>query len=637
MYVLYPPNTASVVGNSLIFCDGHFPLASCEIDADGTVEIAADDSEGDVGEYFRLRPETLRIFDDGQWDIEEGADRIFFDTDENRQWILEDFPAMKAEVERRAYLRAVDRWVNLTARLNDDDDWPEFPIYEPARDLYDTWQAAIVEYRANGFRDFAKLEVAGIAYFDARPKTKREIELEKARSLKLAEETKPVPPEGMESATVLERFWWHMPSGKVLEETSRTFYAAQSVDKHIGRIKSHYMVQKGGPGMLASNWLAQNRFVDCVAWDPNKPLIVRDQIFQDEWIPVRGQNTFNIYLPPSIVPVEGDVSPWLNLLSYNYPAEWEHLIMWFAHRVQKPGEKCNHACVFVGEPGIGKDIVVQPVIAAIGACNFKSVSAKEFFNSDFNSYLESVMLRIDEVHDLGGESKYAFEDRTKTVIAAPPAHHFINAKYIPHHSCVNVTGVILTSNHIDALYIDPLDRRHFVCISERKQSDFEAGYFEAFGSWMENGGNQAVAYYLRNLDISSFHPKANPPATDGWRRIVAAGMAPVSGDLADIIEKLKKPTTLTIQDIRAETTFNTPQRAMLDDPANRRKIPRRLAECGYVVANNRDAKDGRWRTEIGRIQIYARKELTESERIAAAAAHAATIKAPEAPLPPPPR
>jgi hypothetical protein len=293
--------------------------------------------------------------------------------------------------------------------------------------------------------------------------------------------------------------------------------------------------------------------------------------------------------------------------------------------------------VFIGEPGIGKDMVVQPVIAAIGARNFKSISAKEFFNSDFNAYLESVMLRIDEVHDLGGESKYAFEDKTKTVIAAPPAHHFINAKYIPHHSCVNVTGVILTSNHVDALYIDPLDRRHFVCISERKQADFQPGYFEALGAWMENGGNQAVAHYLRNLEIGSFHPKAKPPETDGWHRIVAAGMAPETGDLTDLIEVPGKPAALTLSEIRTKADFGTSLHAMLNDPTQRKKLPRRLSDCGYVVANNREDKNGRWRTKVGRIQIYARKELSEAERMAAAAVHAKAIKPTPVPPPPTPR
>lgn len=429
-------------------------------------------------------------------------------------------------------------------------------------------------------------------------------------------------------ADAISRFWAHLPSGKILEETSRTFYIAGSVDKHVGRIKDY---MKTGPGVQASTWLSQHRYVDSVGWDPDKPMIVEDRIFVDEWIPAPGKRTFNLYLPSAIVPVEGDASAWLNHIKTLYPNEAEHILRWCAHRVQRPGEKVNHGLVFIGEPGIGKDIAIDPVIAAVGAQNFKSISAKDFFKSDFNAYLESVLLRIDEVHDLGGESKYAFHDRLKTVMAAPPASHYINAKHVPHHSARNVCGVILTSNHTDALYIDPLDRRHFVCISERKKADFPEGYFDEFGEWLASGGNEAVAYLLANLDISAFRAKGEPPKTAGWHRIVAAGMAPESGELGDVIDALGKPAALTLWDIRMKTDASGQLSMMLNDPKQSRNLPRRLAECGYVKVLKPDTKDGRWRMESqkGRkTDIYARQDMNEVARIEAARARASWMPSP---------
>jgi hypothetical protein len=98
------PKTADVVGNSLIFYESRYALAQCDLHTDqyhhsnttdSAVEVLADDSEGDVGEYFRLRPDTLLIFDEGKFP-ERGANQIYFGRVENQRFILDDFPALKA-------------------------------------------------------------------------------------------------------------------------------------------------------------------------------------------------------------------------------------------------------------------------------------------------------------------------------------------------------------------------------------------------------------------------------------------------------------------------------------------------------------------------------------------------------------
>jgi hypothetical protein len=432
-------------------------------------------------------------------------------------------------------------------------------------------------------------------------------------------------------ANALSKFWAHLPSGKIIHAPSRMLWAAGSFDKHIGRIKGA-MALATGPGMLASTWSSQNRFVHSMGWAPGEPEIVEDRILTDDgWIRVPGERSFNLYLPPDIEHIEGDVSRWLDLIKFIYPEEWQHIVQYFAFKAQNPGIKINHGLVFIGAPGIGKDTIVEPVIAAIGPHNFQGVPAPVFFNSDFNGYLKAVLLRIDEVHDLGGESKYAFHDRTKTVIAAPPPSHRINVKHVPHHAALNVNGTIETSNHWDALYLPADDRRHFVCISERRKEDFREGYFtgaDGMYAWFGNGGNEAVAHYLANLDISAFDAKADPPKTSGWHRIVNAGLAPEGGELLDIIEALGKPAALTLGMIRDKAPYGTDLRMALDDPKRRRTIPKRLAEVGYVVVLNRDAADGRWPAKPVKTMIYARQELSEDARQTAARFRAAGFSPP---------
>ena len=420
-------------------------------------------------------------------------------------------------------------------------------------------------------------------------------------------------------AHILNDYWAHLPSGKMIYERTGELFSASSVDKHIGRVKDAMKTE--GPGTLATTWLSQHRFVKSMGWAPGEPKIIEDRVLTiDGWIRSSGDRTFNRYVPPHIDRVEGDVSRWLNHISALYPGEANHIVQWLAHRVQRPGDKVNHALVFIGSQGIGKDTILKPAITAIGGQNFKQITAKTFFNSEWNDYLQSVVLRINEVHDLGGESRYGFYDATKDVITNPPEAHRINTKHVPQYAAVNVCGVIMTSNHLDALYLAPDDRRHFVCVSARTQEDFSPVYWDDINAWFESGGNEAVAHYLANLDLSRFNAKAPPPKTAAWHMVVAAGVAPESGDLSDVIERMGQPAALTLAMVRSHTPGDSQLRLMFEDAKLRRAIPKRLAECGYVAVTNPDAREsgGRWRMPSGKTTIYARQELTEPDRLAAA-------------------
>jgi Family of unknown function (DUF5906) len=434
----------------------------------------------------------------------------------------------------------------------------------------------------------------------------------------------------VDQAGILVKHWAHLPSGKIIDESTRELWASGSFDKYAGRIKDAMKTE--GAGMLASTWLSQYRFVKSMGWAPGEPMIVENKVLTSEgWHRSPGDRTFNRYVAPDIQHVAGDVSKWVNHIKKIYPNEYDHIILWCAHRVQRPGEKVNHCLDFIGPQGIGKDTIMEPVIAAIGKHNFQGIGADVFYKSDYNDFLQSVILRLDEVHDLGGESRYGFYDKTKTIITAPPTTHRINVKYVPQYSALNVCGVVLTSNHLDALYVSHDDRRHFVCVSTCTKEDFSQSYWTEIYQWFDNGGNEAVAHYLANRDLSAFNAKAPPPKTAGWHMVVDAGLAPESSDLADVIEAMGKPAALTLTMIRARTPSDSQLRLSFEDPKLRKMIPKRLNECGYIVVGNPDAREsgGRWRMHGGKTTIYGRQDLSEAERLDAAR----RLGAP----PPPPR
>jgi hypothetical protein len=56
----------------------------------------------------------------------------------------------------------------------------------------------------------------------------------------------------------------------------------------------------------------------------------------------------------------------------------------------------------------------------------------------------------------------------------------------------------------------------------------------------------------------------------------------------------------------------------ITDRRNRRVIPHRLEEAGYVSVRNQDADDGLWKIKGKRKVVYARQGLSVAERIKAA-------------------
>jgi hypothetical protein len=281
------------------------------------------------------------------------------------------------------------------------------------------------------------------------------------------------------------------------------------LDRH-GRPK----LRNGKPVVIKpSEWLDENRAVEQLAWCPGEPMLIEDRLVVDGgWIERKRVRIFNLYRPPRIK--LGDptqAGPWLDHFHKIYPRDADHGICWFAHRVQRPGEKINHALVLGGAPGIGKDTLLEPLKYAVGNWNFHDVTPSHLLAS-FNAYAKSIVLRINEARDLGEASRFAFHDRTKIYITTPPDVLRVNEKHIREYYVFNVIGFIITTNHkTDGIYLPIDDRRHYVAWSDAVKEDFSPEYWVKFWQWYRyEGGFAHVAAYLSTLDISGFDPKAPP-------------------------------------------------------------------------------------------------------------------------------
>jgi hypothetical protein len=361
----------------------------------------------------------------------------------------------------------------------------------------------------------------------------------------------------------------------------------------------------------ASNWLDKNAAVEQATWVPGKPMLIPGKIVtHGGWLDAPACTIFNLYRPPSVVPKSGDVSLWLDHIRKLYPEHAERIISWLAHRVQRPWEKINHALVFLGAQGIGKDTLLEPVKTAIGPWNFAEVNPMQVLGR-FNAFLKSVILRISEARDVGDYDRYALYDHLKAVIAAPPDVLLVDEKHLHEHKVPNVTGVIITANDKqNGIYLPADDRRHLVLWSPLTKDDFNEEYWNRLYAWYGAGGNEAVAHYLANLDISAFNPKAPPPKTQAFWEIVDASRSPEDAEFADALDILDNPKVITLVQLRNNT--NSSEFAeWLKDRKNSRKIPHRLEACGYQPMRNGGATDGLWKIG-GKRQVTSNGNLTNT-------------------------
>jgi hypothetical protein len=72
----------------------------------------------------------------------------------------------------------------------------------------------------------------------------------------------------------------------------------------------------------------------------------------------------------------------------------------------------------------------------------------------------------------------------------------------------------------------------------REPRGLHPAYWTDLYQWFATGGNQHVAAYLAQLDLSGFDAKAPPAKTATFWEIVDASRAPEDAELADVLDEI---------------------------------------------------------------------------------------------------
>jgi hypothetical protein len=465
-----------------------------------------------------------------------------------------------------------------------------------------------------------------------------------------------MPPDGSAPPVgrklTLDDFYAVAPDHKCLHRATRKLWLNAAVDARVDWVPrldasgQPVLHKKTGKVLLdpPSSWLARHRSVEGLTWLPGADEVIRDKVAIDcGFVPTPGAAIYNIYTPPN--EIWGDAAkagPWIEHVRRLFPDAAEHILGWMAHRIQRPGIKPNFGILLIGSPKIGKDTILVPLREGVGPWNYKDVSLNQM-TGPFNDYLCSVVLRISEARDSGDGTKgrvdrYTLHDHLKPILASPPETHRINRKHVQEFAGFNVVGVVITTNHQDALYLPEDDRRLLVANSPCKTDEVSAAFFDRFYRWYCGGGIGHVIAFLRQYDLAQFNGYAAPPKTAGFWNMVAADQGTEHGELLDAIDALGKEARDKAarkkgEPIKDDAPFERPEALTLGDLISKapgadwmtdrrqsRAMPHHLRRCGYERVPNPKAErnSGMWRVNGKRTMIYARADLSPPDRLAAA-------------------
>lgn len=437
---------------------------------------------------------------------------------------------------------------------------------------------------------------------------------------------------GLREYSELKDYVYFPTEDKYINRIHGGFVTAKAIDIQHPKIDTGKLEKYTGKKIIlkASTYIAQNQRVGSITWNPReKEYILSHSVINGELRYTPGMHTYNTYRRPefSMAALEEapeNPGPWLAHLNELYGVETEHILSWFANRVQEPENKVNHCLVLGGYQGVGKDTILEPVINAVGRLNVSDVSPGQLLDS-FNPWAKSVITRISEARDMGEVNQFQFYEATKTLMAAPPDSIVVNEKYRNPYTIPNITGVIITTNNRSTgLYLPPDDRRHFVAWSNKTKEDFDTNYWRKLWDFYGNGGYEAIYKFLLEYNISTFDPKAPPPKTQSFYDMMAASQDPADAEMADALETIERPgnnkpitnpKAVTIFEIIHSNGVSKTTRDYLKQRKNSRKIPYRFEAAGYVSIRNPDAADGLWKIGKKRQVVYVKTELSQAQKL----------------------
>lgn len=301
------------------------------------------------------------------------------------------------------------------------------------------------------------------------------------------------------------------------------------------------------------------------------------------------------------------ITPWLDHLAFLFENEDDrnYLLDYFAHVVQRRGHKIRWAPIIIGNQGVGKDLMLRPIVFGLGRNTNVATIRPERLMGQFIDFWEKELVIVEEISRTDRTDVY---ERMKAVISGTASDTVtIERKFEQPYEVPNTVNFVFFSNHSDALNLSADDRRFFVIHSyaEPKGSD----YYEALNKefYERDHGWAKVFQWLKQRDISAFSPDARPRFNEAKARMIEDAAPYYCLWMRD--EFLARRSVVTIKDVldALATDFNFPERVR-KEMKSQAQVSRALKFAGWVYRAQQLRVDKK-----SRVNVYcASQQISET-------------------------
>ena len=245
-------------------------------------------------------------------------------------------------------------------------------------------------------------------------------------------------------------------------------------------------------------------------WLGNKKTTYVEDYIYTPGGPILDGTNYNLWRPSKVVPRQGDVSLYLDLINDAIECETTRklLIQCMAYQVQNRGARLPKLIYISGtKVGTGKSTIVSILKDIIGNKNTGWITRTALEGGYNASWAAKELVVLDDIAKLKADTW----GMIKTHITSQEVE--VTEKYMPARQQPNYAVFYISSNVSDILTTDADDRR-VLMVDFRPSTlhrDLGDPYWPTFHKWLARGGIEAIAHYLGTLDLSDFDPDFYPP------------------------------------------------------------------------------------------------------------------------------
>ncbi|MGL5284229.1 MAG: DUF5906 domain-containing protein [Plesiomonas shigelloides] len=261
-----------------------------------------------------------------------------------------------------------------------------------------------------------------------------------------------------------------------------------------------------------------------------------DRAFGDTWNE-DGVTYANAFRTLDDVGEPGDVTWFTKHVKKLYPADAEMLLDWMAVKVQNPGKCMLWAPVLIGTYGNGKT-TISDVMAAVMGYHCSAIVQSSDVENKFNGWVFGNVFAA--INDFKVGDKKDVIEILKPLITDRRIPY--QKKGLDQETCTNMLGIMITSNHMDAIIKTEDDRRYAPFVSSHTSKlDLEADgmgaeyFMELDRHVRDRECIRHVRHFLMNRQVINFPNRA--PFTSTTRQVIAASLGGIEQEIVEAIEE----------------------------------------------------------------------------------------------------